>query len=176
MTWFSDILFSFLQVSGSEGCGFNSHQCLALLSFSKTSYFYPHCCSPPLHVYINGDPIGCERYLLLNLAYVRPWSGAWPECSPGSWEGAQWVQVRYWIQWPGVIIHCRALWLVSHTRKALYKNQLLLLLLWLLLLVSIVYLYRICAIWNYRLTLLLLSSTHELSPYGVGLDPDPCPP
>ena len=29
----------------------------------------------------------------------------------------------------GVIIHCIALWVVSHTRKALYKNQLLLLLL-----------------------------------------------
>ena len=25
----------------------------------------------------------------------------------------------------GVIIHCKALWVVSHTRKALYKNQLL---------------------------------------------------
>ena len=52
-------------------------------------------------------------------------------------------------------------------------------LLWLLLLLSIVYLYRICAIWNYRLLLLLLLlllTTHELSPYGVGLDPDPCPP
>ena len=29
----------------------------------------------------------------------------------------------------GVIIHCKALWVVSHTRKALYKNQLLVLLL-----------------------------------------------
>ena len=28
----------------------------------------------------------------------------------------------------GVIIHCKALWVVSHTREALYKNQLLLLL------------------------------------------------
>ena len=31
--------------SGSKGCGFDSHQYLALLSFSKT--FYAHCCSPP---------------------------------------------------------------------------------------------------------------------------------
>ena len=30
----------------------------------------------------------------------------------------------------GVLIHWKALWVVSHTRKALYKNQLLLLLNW----------------------------------------------
>ena len=35
--------------SGSKGCGFDSRQCLALLSVSKT--LYPHCCSPCTHVY-----------------------------------------------------------------------------------------------------------------------------
>ena len=104
------------------GCGFDSRQCPALLSFSKT--LYPHCCSPP--TCINGYLVGCKRYLSLDVACVCPWSGAWPECSPGSSEGALWVQDWYWIQWSGVIIHCEALWVVSHTRKALYKNQLLL--------------------------------------------------
>ena len=36
-----------------------------------------------------------------------------------------------WVQdWPGVIIHCKVLWIVSHTRKVLYKIQLLSLLLY----------------------------------------------
>ena len=65
-------------------------------------------------------------------ACVHPWSCAWPECSPGSREGALWVQNWYWIQWLGVKQHCKALWVVSHTRKALYKHQLLLLLLYVL--------------------------------------------
>ena len=102
----------------------DSRQCLALLSFSKT--LYPHCCSPPRC--INGYPVGCECYLSLDVACVRPWSGAWPECSPGSWEAALWVHDWCRIQWPGVIIHCEALWVVSHTRKPLHKNQWLLLL------------------------------------------------
>ena len=38
------------------------------LSFSKT--LYPHCCSPPRC--INGYPVGCERYLSLDVASVRP--------------------------------------------------------------------------------------------------------
>ena len=88
--------------SGSKGCGFDSRQCLAHLSFSKT--LYPHCCSPPRC--INVCPVGCERYFLLDIACVLSWSGAWPKCSPGSWEGALWVQDWYWIQWLGVIIHC----------------------------------------------------------------------
>ena len=85
---------------------------------SKT--LYPHCCSPPRC--INGYPVGCEHYLWHDVACVRPWSGAWPECSPGSWEGALWVQDWHWIQWLGVIIHCKSLCVVSHTRKVLYKN------------------------------------------------------
>ena len=85
---------------------------------SKT--LYPHCCSPPRCM--NGYPVGCERYLSLDVACVCPWSGAWPECSPGSLEGALWVQDWHWIQWLGVIIHCKSLCVVSHTRKVLYKN------------------------------------------------------
>ena len=92
------------------------------LSYSKT--LYPHCCSPPRC--INGYPVGSEHYFVLDVTCVRSWSGAWPECSLGSLEGALWVQDWYWIQWPGVIIHRKALWIVSRTRKALYKNQLLL--------------------------------------------------
>ena len=46
--------------SVSKGCGFDSHQCLALLSFSKT--LYPHCCSLPRC--INGYPVGCEGYVV----------------------------------------------------------------------------------------------------------------
>ena len=38
------------------------------LSFSKT--LYPHCCSPPRC--INGYPVGCERYLLHDVACVHP--------------------------------------------------------------------------------------------------------
>ena len=38
------------------------------LSFSKT--LYPHCCSPPRC--INGYPVGCERYLLHDVACVYP--------------------------------------------------------------------------------------------------------
>ena len=77
----------------------------------------PYCCSPPRC--INGYPVGCERYLSLDVACVRPWSGAFPECSPGSWEGALYeCRIDIWIQWPGVIIHCKVLWVVSHTRKA----------------------------------------------------------
>ena len=44
-----------------------------------------------------------------------------PEYSPGSWEGALWVQDWYWIQWLGVI-HYAVLWAVSHIREALHKN------------------------------------------------------
>ena len=41
---------------GSKVCGFDSCQCLALLSFSKM--LYPHCCSPPRC--INGYPVQLE--------------------------------------------------------------------------------------------------------------------
>ena len=74
--------------------GMIPRQYLALLSFSKT--LYPHCCSPPRC--INGYPVRCEHYLSLDVACVRPYIGAWPECSPGSWEGALWVQDWYWLQ------------------------------------------------------------------------------
>ena len=76
----------------------------------SASTLYPLCCSHPRC--INGYPVRCECYLSLDVACVRPWSGAWPECSPGSGEGALWVQDWYWIQWPRVIIHCKALWVV----------------------------------------------------------------
>ena len=46
--------------SVSKGCGFASHQCLALLSFSKT--LYPHSCSLPR--WINRYPVGCEGYVV----------------------------------------------------------------------------------------------------------------
>ena len=121
--------------SGSKGCGFDSRQCLGNLSFIKT--LYPHCCSPSRC--INWYLVGCERYLSLDVACVRPWSGACLECSPGNWEGALWVQDWYWIQWPGVIMHCKALWLVSQTRKALYRNQFVLSLLSLLSLLLLYY-------------------------------------
>ena len=45
----------------SKGCGFDSRQCLALLSFSKT--ISPHCCPPPKRVNVWVPPVGCERYL-----------------------------------------------------------------------------------------------------------------
>ena len=43
--------------------GFESQHRHALLSFSKA--IYPHCCSRPRC--INGDPVGCDRWLCLNL-------------------------------------------------------------------------------------------------------------
>ena len=123
MPWRCRGILDWTRDSGSKGCGFNSHQCLNLFSFSKTHY--PHCCSPPRC--INEYPVGCERYLSLDVACVNPWSGAWQECSPGGWEGALWVQDWYWIQRLGVIIHCKVLWVEFHTIKVLSENQLLLL-------------------------------------------------
>ena len=105
--------------SGSKGWGFDSHQCLALLSFSKT--LYPHCCSPSTWPRcINGYLVGCEWYLSLDVACVRPWSGACPECSPRSWEGSLWVLDWFLIQLQGIIVHCKALWVLSDTKKVLY--------------------------------------------------------
>ena len=39
--------------------GFIKPQSPGTLSFSKT--IYPHCCSRPR--YVNGDPVGCKRYV-----------------------------------------------------------------------------------------------------------------
>ena len=61
--------------------GFESPHLHALLSFSKA--IYPHCCSRPRC--INGDPVGYDRWLCLNLS--APLSQAaipGKECSPGS--------------------------------------------------------------------------------------------
>ena len=91
-----------------------------MLSFSKT--LFPHCCSPPRC--INGYPVGCERYLSLDVACVRPWSSALPECSPGSWGALIRIDINP-VTRGNTCLHCKALWVLSHTRKALYKNQLL---------------------------------------------------
>ena len=84
-------------------------------------HLYPHCCS--WSRFINGYLVGWEHYSSLDLACEHLWSGTWPKCSPGSWKGALWV-AGYGIQWPGAI-HCKALWVVSHTLKAPHTNHLL---------------------------------------------------
>ena len=78
-------------------------RCPALLSFSET----------PISTLLLSTEVykrvpGRMRALFVayNVACARPRSGAWPECYPGSWEGALWVQDWCWIQWSGVIIHC----------------------------------------------------------------------
>ena len=53
-------ILEWILISGPKGCGFDSCQCLALLSYSKT--LSPHCCSPPRC--INGYPVGCEGYVV----------------------------------------------------------------------------------------------------------------
>ena len=97
-------------------CG-PKHWYLYLITFNTARHEFA-CCYFVIYCSWISEP-----YLSLDVACVRPWSGAWPECSPGNWEGSLWVQDWYWIQWPGFIIHCKALWVVSHTRKAQYKNQ-----------------------------------------------------
>ena len=65
--------------SHTESPGLNLTIAAALLSFSKA--IYPHCCSRPRC--INGDPVGCDRWLCLNLP--APLSQAaipGKECSP----------------------------------------------------------------------------------------------
>ena len=109
-------------LSGSKGCGFDSRHCLVLFFFSKT--LYPHCMlSTQLYKWVPG------RMRTLFVAWCgmcAPLKWRLARMLPGSWEGALWVQDWYWIQWPGVIIQCKAFWvIVYHTRKALYKNQLL---------------------------------------------------
>ena len=104
--------------SGPKGCGFDSRQCLQPDILSALLLSNPGV----LMLY----PVGWDRYLSFDVACVHPSSGAWPECSPGSWEGVLWMQDWYWIQCPGVIIQ-NALWVLSHTRKTPYKNKLLLL-------------------------------------------------
>ena len=67
--------------SHAESPGSNLIIAAALLSFSKA--IYPHYCSRPRC--INGDPVGCDRLLCLNLP--APLSQAaipGKECSPGS--------------------------------------------------------------------------------------------
>ena len=66
--------------SGSKGSGFDSRQCLVLLSFSKT--LYPHCCSPPRC--INGYPVGCEGYVVYMYLPERQYRQLGKECSLGS--------------------------------------------------------------------------------------------
>ena len=67
--------------SHTESPGSNLTIAAALLSFSKA--IYPHCCSRSRC--INGDPVGCDRLLCLNLP--APLSQAaipGKECSLGS--------------------------------------------------------------------------------------------
>ena len=90
------------------------------LSFSKT--LYPHCCSPPR----------CRNGYLVDANDICAWCGM---CAPLKWRLARMLSRELrgctmsagLILNPvtGVIIHCKALWVVFHTRKSLYKNQLL---------------------------------------------------
>ena len=109
--------------------------CAVYLSFSKTLTSTPHCCFRPRC--IDGYPLGCESYLSLNLACVRLPRGPWSKCSPGSWEGALWVQDWYWIQRPGVMIRCKALWVVSHFGKALYIKTVIIIIIIIIIIVII---------------------------------------
>ena len=69
------------------------------------------------------SPIGCECILCSLIWHVCiVWCGAWPECSPGSWE--VWCTMSAGLilsPVPGIIIHCKALWVVPHTIKTLYR-------------------------------------------------------
>ena len=98
--------------SGSEGCGFDSRQCLALLSFSKTFFFSTH-----MYKWVPGR---------MRTSFVT-WFGM---CAPLKWCLARMLpkELRRCTMSAGlilnlvtrVIIHCKALWVVSHTRKVLY--------------------------------------------------------
>ena len=82
---------------------------------------YPHCCSPPRC--INGYPVGCKRYLLLDLACVCLWSGARQECSPLPRELRRCTMSAGLILNPvtRIMIHCKALWVVFHTKNCCKK-------------------------------------------------------
>ena len=111
--------------SGSKGSGFDSCQCLALFVLQQDTLF-----TLLLSAQVYKWAPGRMRKLFV------AWCGM---CVPLKWRLARMLprELRRCtlsaglILNPvtGVIIHCKALWVVSHTRKALYKNQLLLLLL-----------------------------------------------
>ena len=69
-----------IEPSGAKGCEYDFCQC-AWHFCPSARHFYTHCCSPPRCT--NGYPVGCEYYLLLDVACVRPWWGARPEYSQG---------------------------------------------------------------------------------------------
>ena len=101
--------------------GFDSRCRPVLLSFSKT--LYPHCCSRPRC--INGDPVGCERYC--------GWVGM---CAPkmatgrNAPQGVEKVHCECRIDSESYDRGNNTLWsALILIGKALYKNQLLLLLL-----------------------------------------------
>ena len=72
------------------------------LSFSKI--LYSHCCSPPRC--INGYPVGCERYLLLDVACVKQHLARMlpRELRRGTMSAGLILNPV-----TGVIIHCKAL-------------------------------------------------------------------
>ena len=81
MMWRCRGILKYSLDSHAESPGSNLTIAAALLSFSKA--IYPHCCSRPRC--INGDPVGGDRLLCLNLS--APLSQAatpGKECSPGS--------------------------------------------------------------------------------------------
>ena len=117
--------------SRAESPGSSLTIATALLSFSKA--IYPHCCSRPRC--INGDPVGCDRLLCLNLPV--PLSQAaiqGKEYSQGSGNCALLVRHEMYPVTGVIIIYCKRF---APFGKSAYKNQVLLLLLLLLLLLCI---------------------------------------
>ena len=121
--WFVEVSWYILDWTsdfGSKGCGFDSCQCLALFVFQQDIL---STLLLSIQVY-NLVPGRMRNYLSLDVhaPEVAPCQNATQELRRCTMSAG--IMLNPVI---GVIIHCKALWVVSHSRKALYKNQLLLL-------------------------------------------------
>ena len=97
--------------SGSKGCEFDSRQCLALFVLQQDT-LSTLLLSTQVYKWVPG------RMRTLFVA----WCGNvyTPEVAPG--QNALCLSVGLILNpVTGVIIHCKVLWVVSHTRKALYR-------------------------------------------------------